>query len=196
MDDSKLYAKDDNELERLLKIVKGFRDNIGIEFGLSKCAKATFKRGRLEKSDHVRLDEETMIKNLKQEKVYKYLDADESSGIQHSTMKQKLKKELLRRTQLILKTELNSKNRITVINTLAIPVITYSFNIIDWNLGEVKRLDVKITKMMRTHSMHHPKVDIRRLYLPRSSRGKRFDSTRAVLKNIDDWSLSMPEFIR
>ena len=63
-------------------------------------------------------------------------------------MKQKLKKELVRRTRLILKTELNSKNRITAINTLAIPVITYSFNIIDWNLSEVKRLDIKIRKTM------------------------------------------------
>ena len=86
-------------------------------------------------------------------------------------MKQKLKKELVRRTRLILKTELNSKNRITAINTLAIPVITYSFNIIDWNLSEVKRLDVKIRKMMTTHSMHHPKADIHRLYLPRSNGG-------------------------
>ena len=49
-------------------------------------------------------------------------------------MKQKLKKELVRRTRLILKTELNSKNRITAISTLSIPVITYSFNIIFWNL--------------------------------------------------------------
>ena len=106
------------------------------------------KRGKLEKSDHVQLDEETMIKDLEQEKVYKYLGVDKSSGIQHATMKQKLKKELLRRTRLILKTDLNSKNRITAINTLAILVITYSFNIIDWNLSELKRLDVKIRKMM------------------------------------------------
>ena len=94
-----------------------------------------------------------MIKDLEQEKVYKYLGVDESSGIQHATMKQKLKKELVRRTRLILKTELNSKNRITAINTLAIPVITYNFNIIDWNLSEIKRLDVKIRKMMATHSI-------------------------------------------
>ena len=113
MNDLKLYAKDDNELEGLLRIVKGFSDDIGMEFGLSKCAKATFKRGKLEESDHVRLDEETMIKDLEQEEVYKYLGVDESSGIQHATMKQKLKKELVRRTRLILKTELNSKNRIT-----------------------------------------------------------------------------------
>ena len=51
IDDLKLYAKDDNELEGLLRIVKGFSDDIGMEFGLSKCAKAVFKRGKLEKSD-------------------------------------------------------------------------------------------------------------------------------------------------
>ena len=40
MDDLKLYAKDDSEVERLLRTVKGFNDDIGMEFGLSKCAKA------------------------------------------------------------------------------------------------------------------------------------------------------------
>ena len=69
--DLKLCAKDYNELEGPLRTVKRFSDDIGIEFGLSKCAKANFKRGKLEKFDHVRLDEETMIKDLKQEKVYK-----------------------------------------------------------------------------------------------------------------------------
>ena len=52
-----------------------------MEFGLSKCVKATFKRGKLEKSDHVRLDEETMIKDLEQERVSKHLSVDEPSGI-------------------------------------------------------------------------------------------------------------------
>ena len=64
------------------------------------------------------------------------------------------------------KTELHSKNRITATNTLAILVITYSFNIIDWDLSEVKRLDIRIRKMMITHSMHHPKAGIHHLYLP------------------------------
>ena len=88
MDDLKLHAKDDSELEELLRIVKGFSDDIGMEFGLSKCAKATIKRGKFEKYDHVQLDEEIIIKDLEQEKVCKYLGVDESSGIQHATMKQ------------------------------------------------------------------------------------------------------------
>ena len=106
-------------------------------------------------------------------------------------MKQKLKKELVRRTGLILKTELSSKNRITAINTLAIPVITYSFNIIDWNLSEVKRLDTKIRKIMTTHSMHHPKADIHRLYLPRSSEGRGLNQLELSYK-----TSTILEFIR
>ena len=84
-----------------------------------------------------------MINDLEQMTVYKYLGVDESTGIQHVTMKQKIKKEPVRRTRLILKTNLNSKNRITAINMLPIPVITYSFNIFEWNLSEVKRLDIE-----------------------------------------------------
>ena len=143
-----------------------------------------------------------MIKDWEQEKVYNQLGIDESSGIQHATMKQKLKKKLVRRTRLILKSELNSKNRITAINILAIPVITYSFNIIDWNLSEVKRLDIKIRKMMTTRSMHHPKADIHRLYLPRSSGGRGLTqlelsyktSTIGLFRYLnlsDDWMLQL-----
>ena len=83
----KLYAKDDSKLGGLLKLVKGFIDNIGMEFRLSKCGKATFKRGKLEKFDIVRQDKETMITDLEQEKVYKYLGVGDSSGIQYAIMK-------------------------------------------------------------------------------------------------------------
>ena len=51
-----------------------------------------------------------MIKDLEQEKVFKYLSVNESSGMQHVKTKQKLKKELVRRTWLILKTELTLIN--------------------------------------------------------------------------------------
>ena len=87
-------------------------------------------------------------------------------------MKEKFKKELVKRTRLILKTELKSKNRITVISMPAISMITYSFDIIDWNLREIKRLDVKVRKMMTKHSMHYPKANIHHVYLPISNAGR------------------------
>ena len=172
MDDLKLFCKDDSELEGLLKIVKSFSDDIGMEFGLSKCAKASFKRGRKVKTNNLDIDNSTLIREIDQEEVYKYLGVNEGDGIQHASMKEKIKKEVLRRIRLILKAELNSKNRITAINTLALPVATYSFNIIDWNLNDIKRMDVKIRKLLTANNMHHPKADVDRLYLPRNKGGR------------------------
>ena len=75
-DNLKLYATNDSELEGLLRIVKTFSDDNGSDCWLHKCAKATFRRGKLERSDHIQLDEQTMMKDLEQEKVYKYLGVD------------------------------------------------------------------------------------------------------------------------
>ena len=49
MDESKLYGKNDEELEGLLSAVKAFSDNIGIKVGLNKCSNATFISEKLMK---------------------------------------------------------------------------------------------------------------------------------------------------
>ena len=93
MDDLKLFAKHDN-LEGLLQTVKKFSDEIGTSFGLDKCPKVTFKRGKLTGTMSVELDRNTVIKDLVEE-VYKYLGVDESNGIQHAAMKEKNIKRVL-----------------------------------------------------------------------------------------------------
>ena len=72
----------------------------------------------------------------------------------------------------IMKTELNSRNRIQAINSLAVPVVQYSFNIINWNLSDLQRMDTKTRKLMTANRMHHPKADIDRIYLPRKEGGR------------------------
>ena len=42
-----------------------------------------------------------------------------------------------------IKSELNAINRMEAINTLATPLVTYSFNIVDWKMEEVRKLDRK-----------------------------------------------------
>ena len=111
MDDLRLFAKDDNDLEGLLEMVKKFSDDIGMSFGLDKCAKATFKRGKLTGTTSVELDQNIVIKDLVQEEVYKYFGVDESNGIQHATVKEKVRKECYQRVGAILKTELSKLHR-------------------------------------------------------------------------------------
>ena len=55
---------------------------------------------------------------LDPEETYKYLGVNEGDGINHASMKKKIRKEYYQRIRLILKTELNSENRIEAINSL------------------------------------------------------------------------------
>jgi Asp-tRNA(Asn)/Glu-tRNA(Gln) amidotransferase C subunit len=47
MDDLKLTAKSEEEFQKQIQTVKSFSDDIYMEFRLEKCAKITFKRGKL-----------------------------------------------------------------------------------------------------------------------------------------------------
>ena len=100
--------------------------------------------------------------NYKQEfeqgKTYKYLGIEESEGIQHQQMKERLKKEYSRRLRMILKSELDARNKITAIGALAVPVLRYSFGIINWRTEEMKKNDRKTRKMLTMYKMHHPKL--------------------------------------
>ena len=61
--------------------MKKFSDDIAMSFGLDKCAKATFKRAKLTGTASIELDRNTVIKDLRQKELYKYLGVDESNGI-------------------------------------------------------------------------------------------------------------------
>jgi hypothetical protein len=95
--------------------------------------------------------------------MYKYLGIEESEGIQHQHMKKRLKQEYIRRLRLILKSELNASNKITAIGALAVPVLRYSFGIINWRTEEIKQIDRKTRKTLTVYKMHNPKADIDRL---------------------------------
>ena len=90
MDDLKTFAKIDEEQQKILAIVKAFSDDIKIEFQLDKCAKATFKKGKLTSTENINLGLYVIVE---QDSTYKYLGINEGDGIQHAKMKVKIRKE-------------------------------------------------------------------------------------------------------
>lgn len=179
IDDLKLISKSDEELTEQLQQVKRFSNDIKMEFGLDKCAKATFLKGKHIKSENVEIDFETTIKALDQQETYKYLGIEEHDGVQQKIMKQKLNKEYIRRIRSIMNSELSAKNKITAINSLAVPVIQYSYGIIKWTQAELKKLDIKTRKQMNMHGALHPRSDVDRLYIPRKDGGRGMISIEA-----------------
>ena len=143
MDDLKLIAKSEEELQKQIQIVKNFSDDIHMEFGLKKCAKIAFKRGKLVHWQNLVIDINREIQELAKGKTYKYLGIEESEGIQLQQMKERLKQEYSRRLRMILKSELKAWNKITAIGALAVPVLRYSFGIINWRIEEIKKIDRK-----------------------------------------------------
>jgi len=84
MDDLKLIAKSEEELRKQIQTVKNFSSDIHMDFGLEKCAKITFKKGKLIHSQNLMIDINREIQESEQGKTYTHLRTEESEGIQHN----------------------------------------------------------------------------------------------------------------
>ena len=141
VDDLKLYGTSDKQLTGLINTVKNISDDIKMEFGLDKCAKASFKRGKKVSAEGIPLNDNQVIQDLDQAETYKYLGMEEGEGVQHHKIKVNIRKEYKRRIKLVLKSELNARIKIAATNTLAVQVILYSYGVTDWKCNEVQDLD-------------------------------------------------------
>jgi hypothetical protein len=119
-------------LENEINNVKAISKDTGFE----KCAKICLKKWRVLRKTCT----ESTLEDMKEpdsRKAYKYLQIEESHDIQHKNAKEKLTKEYLRRLRLVLHTKLSANNKIQAIGALALPVLRYSFGIINWHQGEL-----------------------------------------------------------
>ena len=119
MDDIKLFAKNENELEILMHTVRIYSRDIGMEFGIDKCAILVMKSGKRQLADRMELPNKDKIKTLAENETYKYLGILEANAIKQVEMKDKIQEEYLRRTRKLLETKLSSRNLIKGINTWA-----------------------------------------------------------------------------
>ena len=75
MDDLKLYAKNEKGLESLVQTVRIFSDDLGMKFGIDKCATLVLKRGKITKFDGISLPDRKVMKALIEGASYKYLQS-------------------------------------------------------------------------------------------------------------------------
>ena len=108
MNDLKLFAKNEDQIDSLVNTVKKFSEDIKIEFGF-----------KVVKSEGISIPNAKMMENI-EEGGYKYLGILEADGAKHEEMKFQIKKEYTRRVNNILKSKLNGVNIISVINSRAL----------------------------------------------------------------------------
>ena len=82
-DDLKLYAKSEEQTNTLVRTVHVFSTDIGMEFGIKKCAILTMKRGEIVKSEGIKLLDGEVMKQVGQEG-YTYLGMIELDKIKET----------------------------------------------------------------------------------------------------------------
>ena len=79
MDDIKLLAWNEKERETLIYTIRIYTQDIGMEFGIEKCALFVMKSGKRHLTDGIELPNQEKIRTLAENETYKYL------GWQHQT---------------------------------------------------------------------------------------------------------------
>ena len=67
MDDLKLYVKNNDQIDSLVRTVWSYSEDIGMKFGIDKCAVLELERRRLVRSEGVALSDGETIKEVDQE---------------------------------------------------------------------------------------------------------------------------------
>jgi hypothetical protein len=101
MDDIKLYAATNNQLQELLQLTQTFSRDIRMTFGVEKCKTLSIVKRKLELRNFTTEEEDTMVA-MKEEDIYKYLGHMQTKQIRHAQMKQQLGDEYLQCTKSIL----------------------------------------------------------------------------------------------
>ena len=73
MDDLKLYSQSEKGLDSLVQTVRVFSEDIGMEFGIEKCAMLVMEKEKIVKSVGIELPDDKVIKSLQERGSYKYL---------------------------------------------------------------------------------------------------------------------------
>ena len=66
MDDLKLYSRNEKGLHSLLQKMRVFCEDIGMEFGIEKCALLVIEKGKIVKSVGIELTDGKVIKSLQE----------------------------------------------------------------------------------------------------------------------------------
>ena len=111
MDDIKLFAKNEKEVEIPIHAVRIYSQDIGMEFGIEKCAMLVMKSGKRQMTDGMELQNHDKIRTLEENETYKYLGILEADTIKQVQMKDTIRKEYLKRTRKLLETKPHQRNK-------------------------------------------------------------------------------------
>ena len=90
-------------MDSLVQAVRVFTEDIGMEFGIEKCAMLLLEKGNIVNSVGIELPDGKVKKSLQEGKSYKYLRILEADNLLEERMKLNVLKGYIRRLRNVLK---------------------------------------------------------------------------------------------
>ena len=175
----------------LIHAVRIYSQDIGMEFGIEKCAMLVMQSGKRHKTDGRELPNRDKIRTLGENETYKYLGNLEADTIKQVQIKDKIRKEYIRRIRKLLETKLFSRNPMKGINTWAVFLVRYSGPFLKWARDKLKRMDQRTRKLMTIHKALHPRYVVDRQHVSRKvgERGLASidDTVHASIQRLQDY---------
>jgi len=85
MDDIKLYAATNNELQDLLQLTQPFSRVIKMSFGFEKCKTLSTAKGKLEMRSFT-TENDDIVEAMNEDDIYKYLGHMQTKQMKHTQM--------------------------------------------------------------------------------------------------------------
>lgn len=183
VDDLKLYAGTQSNLNKLLDIVTTFSKDIDMQFGIDKCAYVKIVKGKQVSCKGKINVNGVEISPVADGDTYRYLGQDENVEFVGAINKERVTKELYQRCRKVWSSELSAYHKATAHNVFVTSVIVPTFGIIDWSIEDLKKIDIRIRKLMAMNSCFHRNSDVDRLYMTRFNGGRGLKSIQNMFES-------------
>ena len=170
--DLKLYSRSKKGLDSLVLSVRVFSKDIGMEFGIEKCAMLVMEKGKIVKSVGIEFPSGKVIKSLQKGGSYKYLGILVADKFLEEKITLNVSKEYIRRLRKVLKSKLHGGNLVRRVTTWTVSLLRYSAAFVSWRKSELQAIDRKTRKLFTLYGSLHPKSGVDRLYIPRKEEGR------------------------
>ena len=182
VDDLKSYHKNAVKAATIASNLESMFEDIGLHWGISKCAAVHVKRGKIVPNEGLPLHSGNQIPVLGEGDYYKFLGKYENATQLEKEVQRDASKEYIRRLSVIWSSPLSFTRKVKATNSFATSVLLYHMWTADWPIEHLRELDRSTRQLMNDNKAKHKHESNSLLYLPVDKGGKGMQELETLYK--------------
>ena len=186
VDDLKTYHRSEQKAVAVTSKLKKMFADIGLEWGINKCAAIHMKRGKLAPNDsasEMPVSNDCSIPVIGSEDHYKFLGKYQNTQHLEDKVIEEASNQYENRLWAVWTSPLSIPRKVRATNVYAVPVLQYYMWTTDWCLSHLKELDRLTRKVINDCSGKHKHESTPLLYLQPQQGGKGLVELETLYKN-------------